>query len=149
MLDWLKRNNLNYAASATISCFQAFPHRFLPEMKALSRGWKAWDHLPRDDFSIIKPKSEFFPIKDMIILWTLHCQRIFTCQPCQAPLGSSGAQPNPSSIPPIKSSSSQIKTLADTPWNKPVFYRKWPIRGPSFKPEISSINLIISVNLKP
>jgi len=28
--------NLNYAALATISCFQAFPHRFLPEMPALS-----------------------------------------------------------------------------------------------------------------
>jgi len=28
--------NLNYAALAAISCFQAFSHRFLPEMLALS-----------------------------------------------------------------------------------------------------------------
>jgi len=27
---------LNYAASAAISCFQAFHHRFLPEMQVLS-----------------------------------------------------------------------------------------------------------------
>lgn len=29
--------NLNYAASAAISSFQAFPHRFLPKKQALSK----------------------------------------------------------------------------------------------------------------
>jgi hypothetical protein len=68
---------LNYAASAAISCFQAFTHRFLPEMQALSGVEKLETPCKETISRQIQRESNNFSLWDMVIHPIPHCQRNF------------------------------------------------------------------------